>query len=378
MFAELPAVVNDLTALRRITTAALEAFARDGVAYLELRSTPKRLLYHYNDSKRSNTSNLLLCTKLEYCEAILQVMHDFEMQESQRYEQELLTQKDDDVDNNDSNSINNKTAYKQLPRLPLVCRFLVSIDRSQSLHEAHENVDLAIALHSSSGGSRVVGMDLGGNPTRQDFRTFGPCFQRAREHGLKVTLHCGEIPCDNDESVVAYAEAEAMLDFGPDRLGHAVLLLPVLLDKLERLQIPVETCPTSNVMTLELHHHHHDPQQQHQQENGVKHEKHGDLVHGLQQHPSLRRWLFPDNSNNNNNRDNRYPLVVCTDDPGVFDTTATQELWLLATAFHLSPRQLARLVADSVAHAFCDEATRLLLQTRVRERLRAWLLPQYD
>ena len=381
VFAALPAMVNDLTAVRRITYAALQDFAHHHVAYLELRSTPKRLLYHYeqqcvmtNDNgDRKATAAASLCTKQDYCQTILQVMHDFQEQEQQRYDQEMVeyhvARRWDHCGS--TSSITNNTP-SLLPRLPLVCRFLVSIDRSQSLAEAEENVNLAIDLAYGphpSWSRLVVGIDLGGNPTRSDFRTFQPCLQKARNHGLKVTLHCGEIPCDATLHPTAYREASDMLDFGPDRLGHAVLLPPDLLHRLEQLQIPVETCPTSNVMTLELHH---QEQHEHQQQNGDK-SQHGDLVHGLRQHPSLQYWLRVCNKKESNNNNTFYPLTIGTDDPGVFDTTATQELWLLATAFQLDRQQLGRIIVDSVRYAFCDVATQTLVHERIRERVRAIL-----
>jgi len=49
-------------------------------------------------------------------------------------------------------------------------RLLVSIDKSKSVEEAHENVDLARALHEG-GSMYVVGVDLGGNPFRTTFVT---------------------------------------------------------------------------------------------------------------------------------------------------------------------------------------------------------------
>jgi len=257
----------------------------------------------------------------------------FQQREETRYEQETKNR-------------------KQFPRLPLVCRFLVSIDRSQTMDQAQENVDLAIRLHRQDD-SLVVGVDLGGNPTKQDFRIFQSLFQKARDHGMKTTVHCAEIPCD--PGTTAYDEAVSILEFRPDRLGHAVLLPPDLLQKLDQLRIPVETCPTSNIMTLELHHYH---------END---DKHGDLVHGLQQHSRLKYWLGDDDERS------KHPITVGTDDPGVFDTTATQELWLLTTAYGLVKQELCRLVTDSVGYAFCDDKTKAPVQKRVRDRVEALL-----
>jgi adenosine deaminase len=157
MFHVIPKCVNDLQSLVRITTEALEDFAYHHVAYLELRSTPKRI----NES----------LNKKEYVETILGVMKAFQDQEEKRFQQA-------------------KSNEASPPRLPMICRFLVSIDRSGSVQEADENVALAIEF-SQQPDTLVVGVDLGGNPTKNDFRDFLPVLAKARQAGLKTTVHCG-------------------------------------------------------------------------------------------------------------------------------------------------------------------------------------------
>jgi adenosine deaminase len=321
MFAEIPACVNDLASLRRITQEALEDFAAHEVVYLELRSTPKILLKSHSDPSEAVSS------KREYIETILSVFRKVEREEKVRYKKALADEK--------------------YPRLPMACRFIVSVDRSQSVEEAQENIELAIDFYQQDG-SLVVGVDLGGNPTKQDFRLFQPLFGKARNVGLKITLHCAEISCGNDDpendtplEKTAHEEAAAILEFGPTRIGHALLLPPSLRKSLFSRRIPVETCPTSNVMTLEL-----------------AKLADGDLIHGLRQHPTLQHWLETD-----------YPLAVGTDDPGVFSTTATQELRLLAKAFGMGKERIGRLVAQSVEYAFCDQTTKTQVKTLIEQRL---------
>ena len=287
------------------------------MVYLELRSTPKRLLRSHEDNSGVMTD------KKDYIETILKVLEQFQEQEEQRYHDELPRTK--------------------TSRFPMVCRFIVAVDRSQSLQEAVENISLAIEL-SQKPTSLVVGVDLGGNPTKQDFRDFLPLFQKARNAGLKVTLHCAEIHCSdngNESMRRARDEAAAMLEFRPNRLGHALLLPPSLQQVLSDLQIPIETCPTSNVMTLEL-----------------AKVVNGSLIHGLQQHPALRLWLQAN-----------HPLAIGTDDPGVFDTTATKELLLLVHAFGMSKERIAELVIQSMDYAFCEDAIRAELKKLIQCRL---------
>ena len=162
----------------------------------------------------------------------------------------------------------------------------------------------------------------------------------AREVGLKVTLHCGEIPCaesSNDPNlahVKALEEAKAVIAFHPDRLGHALLLPLSTRQALSSTQIPVEACPTSNVMTLEL-----------------ATSFHGHLVEGLRAHPQMEHWLSTD-----------YPFSVSTDDSGVFNTNPSKELLLLSMAWNLSPADLKHIVVRSIDHAFCDENMKALLR----------------
>jgi adenosine deaminase len=326
MFAEIPACVNDLPALKRITLEALEDFASHHVVYLELRSTPKRLLASHADDDK------VVTTKRDYVEAILQVLNDFETREQQRYQQEITDRQDEDAS----------------VRLPMVCRFIVAVDRSQTQQDAMEHVNLAIEFFEREGLAMVVGVDLGGNPTKQDFRDFQPVFQKARDAGLQVTIHCAEVPCGDDDStldtqsiICAREEAAAILKFRPDRLGHALLLPPSLQATLDKLRIPVETCPTSNVMTLEL-----------------AKLADGNLIHGLQQHPALHHWL-----------QTNHPLAVGTDDPGVFDTTATKELLLIAAACNVDRKRLASLVLNSMDYAFCDTLTREKIKEQMVQRI---------
>lgn len=141
MFAEIPKCVNDLVSLKRITREALEDFSSHHVVYLELRSTPKRLLQSFQSN-----NNEELCSKKEYIETVVSVLLSFERQEQARYERERM-------DNPNS------------CRLPLVPRFIVSVDRSAPVDDAIEHVNLAVDMMKSKN-VYVVGVDLGGNPSK--------------------------------------------------------------------------------------------------------------------------------------------------------------------------------------------------------------------
>ena len=258
LFDSIHQVVDTPAAVERIAAEVVEDFAADGVRYLELRTTPR----------------FDKMTPYEYIDAI-------------------------------EHGVQRASAASSC-----VVRLLLSINRGQSVARADATVDLAISL-CRSGYGRVVGVDLSGNPTVGDFASFIPCLQRARQNGLRVTVHCAE--------VVKPAEVRAIAAFAPDRLGHALHLPRDVLQKLlARVpRIPIEICPSSNSHTLQMR--------------------------TLTDHPTLGTWL-----------EEAYPISICTDDAGVFATSASEELRRVAAAFGLSPPQLARLAAAPFAHAFAD------------------------
>jgi adenosine deaminase len=202
---------------------------------------------------------------------------------------------------------------------------------------------------------------------KNHFNHFLTAFERARLLNLNITLHCGtftwqlqevgrltasnsflsfegEVLChdENDESTkICYEEVKSILTFGPDRLGHALLLPPSLQRLLSEKKIPVESCPTSNVMTLEL-----------------AKSCSGSLLEGLKQHPQLQNWIK-----------SKHPISIGTDDPGVFDTNPTKELLLLHHAFSISREGINRILLESMDHAFCDSTTKERMKLCIQERL---------
>lgn len=326
IFAYIPKCVDDIAALKRITQEVLEDFAHDNVVYLELRTGPKVLLLDHDKPE------LGYCSKRQYLTTILNCMSMFERQEQARYDDEVGS----------SGNEQNPT------RLPLIPRLIVSVDRSGTPEQAEENINLALEM-TKSHPNYVIGVELGGNPTRNDFRTFEPVFQTARDSGLQISIHCGEVPTAQNSSdssnatlKKAYEEASAVLQFRPERLGHALLLPDDLMDDLmqQSIRIPIECCPTSNVMTLELAMHHG-----------------GNLVNGLKRHPQLEKWI-----------QKKYPFSINTDDSGIFCTNLTKEYLLVAKVFELSEDDLVAIMLQAIDHIF-DKSKIADLKSTVLNRI---------
>ena len=300
IFRSIHGILRTKEILKRVLWEALEDYMSSGVCYLELRSTPR------------NMDDL---DKLGYIMTVLQTMEEFELKHK---------------------------GSKGLPKLS--CRYIVSIDRSKDIQDAWENVKIACDIKHSN--KRIVGVDVSGDPNRGTFDDFIPVLEYAKNVGkLHVTIHVGEIPCsDTDTSHFDFVdtnsvmeleradkEAKSIISFKPDRLGHALFLPKPTWQILQTLKIPIESCPTSNILTIELSSHHHEES----------------ITKALEKHPVLKQLLL----------NKEYPMSISTDDPGVFHTNSSRELRLLMCAFpNIVTREfiVERLVLGVVDQIFDD------------------------
>ncbi|GAA5799403.1 hypothetical protein HPULCUR_004818 [Helicostylum pulchrum] len=190
-------LTDDVESVRIAARNVIDEFARDGVKYLELRSTPR---------KNEETG----MTKRTYLNAVLSVIEE--------------------------------------PRQDIVVKFIISIDRRNTPEEAQEVVDLALDFQSRG----IVAIDLCGDVHTGSFENLRPAFEKAQANGFPVTLHFNEIR----ENMV---EAPALLSICPNRLGHATYLDDYCRKLIYKENIPIEICMTSNLLcktvnTYEEHH----------------------------------------------------------------------------------------------------------------------------
>jgi adenosine deaminase len=91
----------------------------------------------------------------------------------------------------------------------------------------------------------IIGIGLGGQEASGPAREFVPVFERARAAGLHVVAHAGE-------SVGPESIRDAVEILGAERIGHGVSAIrdPSVMDLLERRQVPLEMCPSSNLFAV--------------------------------------------------------------------------------------------------------------------------------
>ncbi|KAF6716858.1 Adenosine deaminase-like protein [Oryzias melastigma] len=187
-----------------------------------------------------------------------------------------------------------------------------------------ETVKLAEEFMLSSDGL-VVGIDLSGDPTVGHGKHFLPALERAKNCGLKLSLHLSEVQSQREES-------ELLLNLPPDRIGHGTFLHPEmggsqsLVDKVVKNRIPLELCLTSNIkgQTVPMFSLHH-----------------------------FKYWYQLG-----------HPTVICTDDKGVFCTDLSQEYQLVASTFGLSQKEMWKLSQQAIDCIFAEDAVKQQLKKR--------------
>lgn len=102
-------------------------------------------------------------------------------------------------------------------------------------------IEKAIKYHRRG----IVGIDVAG-PATEGFhpKEYAAIFRKARRHGLKVTVHSGEVHAANDMwEVLEYLQ--------PQRIGHGILAAydKPLMKELAKRKIVLEVCPMSNLAT---------------------------------------------------------------------------------------------------------------------------------
>ena len=177
--------------IRLATLSVLQDFAADGVVYLELRTTPRAI----------PSANI---TKQDYVSIVLETINRF---------------------NKDQHALH--------------CNLILSIDRHNTLAEAHDVVELAVK-HMDQG---VVGVDLCGNPLKGDISIFKPAFARAKARGLGITVHFAEVAESGTST-----ELQTLLDFQPDRLGHVIHVPADIKEIIKQRRLGLELCLSCNVL----------------------------------------------------------------------------------------------------------------------------------
>ncbi|SKA21896.1 adenosine deaminase [Consotaella salsifontis] len=167
----------------------------------------------------------------------------------------------------------------------------------------------------------VSGFGLAGEERMHHPADFARAFDIARDAGLSLTVHAGELA--GAESVAAALDA-----LHPSRIGHGVRAIESgpLLRRLAEEQIVLEVCPGSNLAL--------------------------GIFDGVDTHPLPRLKAAG------------IPVTVSADDPPFFATTLAEE-YAMAGAMGFSQADLVDLTRTAIDAAFVDEESRGRLRTKL-------------
>jgi adenosine deaminase len=212
-----------------------------------------------------------------------------------------------------------RTTSRLGPDAPLVV-LIVTAMRS---HPPAANAELART--AAAFGLPVVGFDLAGPEAEWPAPPHAVAFVAAREGGLHLTAHAGEVQeADHVREVLA---------FGVERVAHGVSAAADadLVELLRERGVTLDLCPTSNVQA------------------GV--------VPSLAEHPLARLHRAG------------VSVTISTDDLTVTGTTLSSELARTAASQGLSPDELEAIAVNAFERAFAPRST---LAPRLAEARTAW------
>ncbi len=208
------------------------------------------------------------------------------------------------------------------PRMPLI-GLIVTAMRS---HPPAANVELARI--AGAFGHPIVGFDLAGPEAAFPSAPHALAFVTAREAGLALTAHAGEVADPR--------RVREVLDFGVQRVAHGVTAAEDrdLLALLRGRGVTLDLCPTSNVQA--------------------------GIVASLAQHPLAR--LHRDGVS----------VTLSTDDRTVTGVTLSQEMARCVEEMGLTPDELAAIALNGFAARLRAPSLRMPLLAEARRAWDAW------
>lgn len=180
----------------------------------------------------------------------------------------------------------------------LIVGLIAIISRDQAEDEAAKTTEFAIRNRE-----HFVGFDLAGDELVHATSRFKSYFKRAKDAGLGITAHSGEVNVDHAASFIKASVEE----LGATRIGHGVQVHRdrEMIDFVKKNGIVLELCPTSNVLTS--------------------------AVPNLKAHP-IKRLL-----------ENDLKVTLNSDDPHLFGIDLTHEYEILSSELCMTEAQFRKM-----------------------------------
>lgn len=170
-------------------------------------------------------------------------------------------------------------------------------------------------------GNGVVGIDLAGDEAKYATEKFKELFDIIRKEGIPFTIHAGEAR--------SYESVNNAIDFGAKRIGHGISSIQSdeVVNKLIRMGVTLEICPSSNIDT--------------------------DVIKSIESHP-IKQLV-----------DNGVLVTINTDNRTVSNTNLNKEYELLRKTFGFSDEDFLKFNLNAINCAFIGEEEKRLLREEI-------------
>jgi adenosine deaminase len=192
-------------------------------------------------------------------------------------------------------------------------RLIADVSRSFGAENAMNNLELLLAFMKKHPNDRILGIGLGGQEQGHPCADYREVFDRARRENLHVVAHAGE-------EVGPESVWEALDILNAERIGHGTSAIQdvSLMQTLKERAVPLEICPTSNVITKKY-------------------------VQEYSDHP-IRKFY-----------DYGMPVTVNTDDPVLFSIELNKEYENMAVHLGFTQDEIITLIRSNLMSTFMPD-----------------------
>jgi adenosine deaminase len=207
----------------------------------------------------------------------------------------------------------------------------IDVSRTFGPENAMNNLNLLLAYLATKKNSRIIGIGLGGAEKSGEPKIYKDVFAKARTAGLRCVAHAGEeTPFTQVYDTLKYLQ--------PERIGHGISAFQseTLMEELAKSHIPLEICPTSNLLTKTF-------------------------ARSMKEHPIstlFQKGVF---------------LTLNTDDPLLFEVELNQEYQAVYSETALTFSDIIILLMNTVKASFLEKERKEQLLNRIDEAIKSGL-----
>ncbi len=208
-------------------------------------------------------------------------------------------------------------------------RLIIDVSRTFGKENAQTNLEYVKKYMAANKNTRILGIGLGGAEEGNSAKEYKEVFATAQKLGLYTVAHAGE---EVDSSSIW----DALKELKVSRIGHGTSAIydNELMDYLKEHEIPLEICPTSNIVTKKY-------------------------VSEIQDHP-IRKFY-----------DKGINVTVNTDDPILFNITLNKEYYKLYKFLNFTKAEIKAMVKNSLYATLKKDAEKDKLWKEIVQRINA-------